>query len=298
MSIVLGPSTIASQFWCEMAVDLKREYGEVSTTEKEKGSGVHKDRLLEVLEEVIAEIKNPADRLHSNVNNMIVGLELFQKEGITRELPVLSTFDEAIIMGVIDEIKLIEKTDFKGPKTQIIEMKTRRSHNPPSSQQILRDRMQGMIYWYNLNNMIEGKTKMGDFWSAYGIDLIENDFNEIVLSEEYMDSLQIPKNKHKEYGNLLSLGSAINQTLKKVRELPPLSNIIQIIYINQKSLAEVHREDYSFDERFFKRGMRWALQYWSGKRDPTSVGEANSWKCDFCSYYTLCPAIHEKWKEK
>jgi len=38
MSITLGPSTIASQFWCEMAVDLRRKYGEVSTPEKEMGS--------------------------------------------------------------------------------------------------------------------------------------------------------------------------------------------------------------------------------------------------------------------
>ncbi len=49
MSITLGPSTIASQFWCEMAVDLRRKYGEVSTPEKEKGSEIHKDRFLEVL---------------------------------------------------------------------------------------------------------------------------------------------------------------------------------------------------------------------------------------------------------
>ena len=35
--IVLGPSTIAGQFWCEMAVDLRRKYGEVSYTSKGKG---------------------------------------------------------------------------------------------------------------------------------------------------------------------------------------------------------------------------------------------------------------------
>lgn len=300
MSIVLGPSTIASQFWCEMAVNLRREYGEISTPEKEKGSEIHKDRFLEVLEEVFAEIKNPADNLHSSIHNLIVDLELFEKEGLTRELPILSRFDEAIIMGIIDEIKLIEETDFKlkspDKRTQIVEMKTRRSLNPPSSQQILRDRMQGMIYWYGLKYMIDGKTEMGDFWTAYGVNLIENNFNEIVLSKEYMDSLQIPKNKQKEFGNLLSLGGSINHALKKARELPPLSKTIQIIYIHQKTLTEVHRENYRFDERFFKRGMRWALQYWYGKREPTSVGESNDWKCNFCSYYTVCPAIHEKWK--
>ena len=301
--IVLGPSTIASQFWCEMAVDLKRKYGEVSTPEKEKGSEIHKDRFLEVLDEIVVEIKTPGDKLHSNLHNILVGLELFETEGLTRELPILSKFNSALLMGIIDEIKEIheEKTQenkrVKVNKTQIVEMKTRRSLNPPSAQQILRDKMQGMIYWYGLNSMINGIIEMGDFWTAYGVDLLENDFNELILSEEYMKSLEIPENEWHEHGTLLSVGNLIKKTLKKAEELPELSKTIEIIYINQKSLTEVHRETFKFDERFFSRGMKWALEYWSGKREPSAVGEANNWKCDFCSYYTLCPAIHKKWKQ-
>ncbi len=299
MSITLGPSTIASQFWCEMAVDLRRKYGEVSTPEKEKGSEIHKDRFLEVLEEIEVEIKTPGDKLHSNIHNMMVGLELYTNEGLTRELPILAKFDSAHIMGIIDEIKLIEEIQGKNKlkKTQIVEMKTRRSLNPPSSQQILRDKMQGMIYWYGLNSMINKETEMGDFWTAFDIDLIENNFNEPILSEAYMKSLQIPKEKQKEYGSLLSIGNLINETLKRASKLPELTKTIEIIYIHQKTLVEVHRERYNFDERFFTRGMKWALEYWSGKREPGSVGQLNSWKCDFCSYYTVCPTIHKKWKE-
>ena len=298
-SIILGPSTIASQFWCEMAVDLRRQYGEVQTPEKEKGSEIHKDRFLEVLEEIVVEIKTPADKLHSNVHNMNVELDLYQKEGLTRELPILTKFKNAIIKGIIDEIKLVEEVEglktFK--RTQIIEMKTRKSQNPPSSPQIIKDKMQGMIYWYVLNAMINGKTEMGDFWSAYGVDLIEPDFNEIILSKEYMKSLEIRENEQNETGTLLGVGKLITDVINKFKELPELSKTIEIIYINQKTLTEVHREKYRFDERFFTRGMEWALEYWSGKRGPASVGEANNWKCDFCSYYTLCPAIHKKWKQ-
>jgi len=299
MSITLGPSTIASQFWCEMAVDLRRKYGEVSTPEKEMGSEIHKDRFLEVLEEIVVEIKTPGDRLHSNVHNMLVGLELYKKEGLTRELPILAKFDSVHLMGIIDEIREIDEIQkgVKTKKTQIVEMKTRRSLNPPSSQQILRDKMQGMIYWYGLNSMINKETEMGDFWTVYGVDLIENDFNEPILSEEYMESLEIPKKRQKEFGSLLSIGNLINNTLKMVGELPELSKTIEIIYIHQKTLVEVHRERYRFDERFFTRGMKWALEYWFGKREPTSVGELNSWKCDFCEFYTVCPTIHKKWKE-
>ncbi|MGZ7160793.1 MAG: hypothetical protein ACXVHR_10000 [Methanobacterium sp.] len=302
MPITLGPSTIASQFWCEMAVDLRRKYGEVSTPEKEMGSEIHKDRFLEVLEEIVVEIKTPGDRLHSNVHNAIVGLELFKKEGLTREIPILAQFDSVILMGIIDEIKEIEEIEIQGKKgiksikTRVVEMKTRRSLNPPSSQQIIRDKMQGMIYWYGLNSMITKKTEMGNFWQAYGIDLIENDFNELILSKEYMDSLEIPEEKQKEYGTLLSVGDLIGKMLKMASQIPELSKTIEIIYIHQKTLTEVHRENYKFDERFFSRGMKWALEYWSGKREPASVGEFNNWKCNFCSYYTVCPAIHKKWK--
>ncbi len=301
MPITLGPSTIASQFWCEMAVDLRRKHGEVSTPEKEAGTEIHKDRFLEVLDEIIVEIKTPGDKLHSNLHNILVGLDLFEKEGLTRELPILSKFDFALLMGIIDEIKEVKEIDFfakkqKGDnKTRIIEMKTRKSLNPPSAQQILRDRMQGMIYWYGLNSMVEGKTEMGDFWQAFGVDLIENDFNEMILSEEYLKSLQIPESEWKERGTLLSVGNLIKKTLKKVSNLPELSETIEIIYINQKNLMEVHREKFKFDERLFTRGMKWALEYWKGAREPASVGDRNNWKCDFCSYYTLCPAIHKKW---
>jgi len=301
MPITLGPSTIASQFWCEMAVDLKRKYGEVPTPEKEIGSKIHKDRFLEVLEEIEVEIKTPGDILHSNVNNILVGLELFKKEGLTRELPILAKFDSVLIMGIIDEIKKIDEIEIQGKKrvkvekTRIVEMKTRRSLRPPSSQQIIRDRMQGMIYWYGLNSMINRKTDLDSFWQAYKINLIDNDFNELILSNEYMESLKIPKKERKDYGTLLAIGNLINQTIKMGTTLPELSKNIEIIYIHQKTLTEVHRETYKFDERFFSRGMRWALEYWMGKREPSSVSNFNNWKCDFCSYYTVCPAIHKKW---
>ena len=304
MPITLGPSTIASQFWCEMAVDLKRKYGEVQTPEKEMGSKIHKDRFLEVLEEIVVEIKTQGDILHSNVNNTIVGLEMFKKEGLTRELPILAKFDSALIMGIIDEVKKIDEIEIHGnkrvkvEKTRIIEMKTRRSLNPPSSQQIIRDRMQGMIYWYGLNSMINKKTEMDNFWQAYNINLIDSDFNELILSNEYMESLKIPKEEQKDKGTLLAVGRLIDQTLKMASTLPQLSKNIEIIYIHQKTLQEVHRETYKFDERFFTRGMRWALEYWAGKREPSSVSHFNNWKCDFCSYYTVCPAIHEKWGYK
>jgi exonuclease V len=286
-----------------MAVDLRRKYGEISTPEKEKGSELHKDRFLEVLEEIVVEIKTPGDRLHSNLHNIIVGLELFKKEGLTRELPILSKFDSALLMGIIDEIKEIKETEVQDNrkvrvnKTRIVEIKTRRSLNPPSAQQILRDRMQGMIYWYGLNSMINGEIEMGDFWSAYRVDLIENDFNELILSEEYMKSLEIPESEYEKHGTLLSVGNLIKETLKKISELPGLSKTIEIVYINQKSLMEVHRETFKFDERFFSRGMKWALEYWLGVRGPSAVGDNNNWKCDFCSYYTVCPAIHKKWKQ-
>jgi exonuclease V len=303
-SITLGPSTIASQFWCEMAVDLRRKYGEISTPEKEKGTEIHKDRFLEVLEEIVVDIKTPGDKLHSNVHNILVGLELYKKEGLTRELPIVSKFNSALIMGIIDEVREIEEIEIhdnkqvKTKKTLVVEIKTRKSLNPPSPQQIIRDKMQGMIYWYGLNSMINKVTEMGDFWQVYGVDLIENDFNELILSEEYMKSLEIPKNQWKEYGTLLSVGNLINEMLKKASELPPLSETIEINYIHQKTLHEVHKEKYRFDERFFSRGMKWALEYWAGKREPVSVGDANNWKCNFCSYYTVCPSIHKKWKEE
>ncbi len=290
MPITLGPSTIASQFWCEMAVDLRRKHGEVPTPEKEMGSQIHKERFLEVLEEVEVEIKTPGDRLHANLTNIMVGLELFMSEGLTRELPILASFDSALLMGIIDEIKKVNG------ETMVVEMKTRKSLNPPSSQQILRDRMQGMIYWYGLNHMIHKKTEMGDFWQAYRIDLIENDFNKPILSEEYMKSVEIQAERQKEYGTLLSVGNLIGETIKMATKIPELSPNIEIIYVHQKTLTEVHREIYKFDDRFFRRGMEWALQYWYGKREPASVGEFNNWKCDFCQFYTLCPAMHKKWK--
>ena len=117
-------------------------------------------------------------------------------------------------------------------------MKTRRSLNPPSAQQIIRDRMQGMIYWYGLNSMINGEIEMGDFWSAYRVDLIENDFNELILSEEYMESLEIPENEWEKHGTLLSVGNLIKETLKNTLDYPDYLKPLKLFILIKKALQK------------------------------------------------------------
>ncbi|RLG38713.1 MAG: hypothetical protein DRN91_01865 [Candidatus Alkanophagales archaeon] len=275
---IVPASSIARQFWCEMQVDLRRKYGDVRTPEMKRGSEIHESLLLEISEVIPVRVETPADKLHVIVHNIIVGTEQYKRKGITRELPVLFKFDHVFILGFIDEIA---KTGRGGIYlTQVVETKTRMTKRHPSPSQVYCDKMQGMIYWYGLSSMISRGISIEEVCSAFEIDP-----NRISISEEYAMSLGIPS-AFLEGTFIMDIKTA----LKEIAKLPKLSNKIKLKYIYQGTGEEIYREEYEFNHKLFDQKMKWALDYWLGRRDAVPVRK-NRWKCKFCSYKNICPAV-------
>lgn len=243
-----------------------------------RGSEIHESLLLEISEVIPVRVETPADKLHVIVHNIIVGTEQYKRKGITRELPVLFKFDHVFILGFIDEIAKTERGGIY--LTQVVETKTRMTKRHPSPSQVYCDKMQGMIYWYGLSSMISRGISIEEVCSAFEIDP-----NRISISEEYAMSLGIPS-AFLEGTFIMDIKTA----LKEIAKLPKLSNKIKLKYIYQGTGEEIYREEYEFNHKLFDQKMKWALDYWLGRRDAVPVRK-NRWKCKFCSYKNVCPAV-------
>lgn len=276
-------SSIARQFWCEMQVDLRLKYGDIEKPEKERGKEIHKDLLLEISEVIPVKVKTPVDLLYSILHNILVGINQYKKNGITREFPVFFKFNSVTIRGIIDEIREVEEKG--GKRIRVVETKTRSANRRPSSAQIYGDKIQGMIYWYGLNSLIGINMNIEEIYDAFNVEP-----EKMSLSKEYIESSNISAELTSWETSKL-LGVVIAGTFQEMIELPELSNLIELRYVNQKTGNEIYQEDYNFDPEYFAHKMRWALDYWLGRREPVPVGERNQWKCNFCDYKDVCPIV-------
>lgn len=272
---------IARQFWCEMQVDLRRKHGDIKKPEKERGKEIHKDLLLEISEVIPVKVKTPVDLLYSTLHNILVGMNQYKKNKIARELPIFFKFNPVSVRGTIDEIREVEENGDK--RIRVMETKTRFANRRPSPAQIFSDRIQGMIYWYGLNSLIGINMKIEEIYDAYNVKP-----EEMSLSEEYIES---SSQELASWETSELLGAVITTTFKEMIDLPKLSNLIEIRYINHKTGNVIYQEEYNFDPEYFDQKMRWALDYWLERREPVPVGERNRWKCRYCSYNNVCPAI-------
>jgi exonuclease V len=280
---IIPASYIARQFWCEMQVDLRRKYGDIKKPEKERGKEIHKDLLLEIGEVIPVKVKTPVDFLYFTLHNISVGIDRYNRDGITREFRIFFKFNSVTIRGIIDEIREVEEKGNK--RIRIMETKTRSVNKRPSPAQIYGDKIQGMIYRYGLNSLISMNMKLEEIYDAFNVKP-----EEMSLSEEFIESSKISAELTSWETSKL-LGVAIAGTFKEMIELPELSNRIELRYIYQKSGNEIYKEEYKFDPEYFGQKMRWALDYWLGRREPVPVGERNQWKCNFCGYKDKCPVV-------
>jgi len=277
---VVGLSSIAEQFWCEMRVDLERKYLSEKTQAMRRGTEIHEEFLREFCDVRYVHCRTVGDWLHNFFLDLLLGVYKFVDVGEMRELPVFFDYNSVIIMGRVDQIVKI------GGKTKVVENKTRVRPFRPTPEQIYRDRMQGMLYWYGLNRMRKGELSLRALLEEFG----SHDSNLFNFSQEYlMDLPEMIRESHGKnpYEAIFSLGEKARE---KLVEIPKLSKQIELVYVYQKNREEVYRERYSFNSNLFKEKIEWALEYRLGKREPIPVNERNQWKCDFCKHIDKCTA--------
>jgi len=140
---------------------------------------------------------------------------------------------------------------------------------------MLTHKIQGMLYYALLNYLQSSRGDVGrELLLAFGRD--EN----AQMSDEYIDELVrrgLLSRKLVAVERDLRLKANMYSSL--LASLPPLCDEITIVYESQKDGSMIHRETFRFDGEFLREKLKFAREYWEGKRGAYAVSEPNRWKC-------------------
>lgn len=286
----LSASKIADQFWCEMQLHLKLQIGMEPTEEMIKGSEIHRSLEEELGPIIEVIVTTPDDSVIAYILQIYMKLLSMLTKRLTRELPVIGKINEIPVLGIIDQVEIEE---FENQKSLIIsDYKTRRSKKAPSYEQKRRNQIQMQVYWYLLNDLLNGKFTIQMFKEYFEIT------NKLEPSPELLD--QLP-DEHKELFEKLTPLDLLDKIFEMYKALPKLSNELRAIYLYQEDQSVVFADRSYYHEEIFEVDMDWAMGYWSGKRTPNDCSQ--NWMCKFCQFtdncsYFLKRYLNEKEKKK
>ena len=73
-----------------------------------------------------------------------------------------------------------------------------------------------------------------------------------------------------------------------LKKLPPLHEEVLLIYENQDTGEIIGSVKVPFDEKWIDEKIKFARDYWQGKREALKVSERNRWKCNYCDLSEYC----------
>ncbi|MHA1221046.1 MAG: PD-(D/E)XK nuclease family protein, partial [Candidatus Heimdallarchaeota archaeon] len=262
----LSPTKIADQFWCEMQLHLRLQLGMEPTEVMITGTEIHRaleEELGPIIEVVVTTLE---DNLITYILQLYTKLNMLQKSGITRELPVIGQLNNMPVLGIVDQLE-IETIDNE-KNLVITDYKTRRSKRAPAYEQKRRNRIQLQVYWYLLNNLRNGK---------FTSEMFKKHFE---MPEKLEPSKELLEQLPEELQSILENNSAHELLYKSFQifvSLPDLSNELRAIYLHQGDQSVVCSDQTIFHEESFEVDMEWALGYWSQNRTPSECPQ--QWMC-------------------
>jgi exonuclease V len=277
---VISVTEIVNQFWCEKQLELKLLYGVDESGDHVRAGRERHEELYGMVADLV-DIPPPTrkeDEVGVLLHNAIVGARRLLLRGLTRELFVFGNLDGWFLYGYVDEVKVV------GGELRVIERKTRARSKRPTSAQIYTHRIQGMLYHALLNNLQRGGRDFGgELLHAFGLH------EDARMSDEYLDEL-VRMGLLKEGAIELEkdLRKKANYYSRLLGGLPPLSDEITITYESQRDGREIYRETFQFDADFLHEKLKFAREYWEGKRRAYSVSRRNRWKCNYCPVKVHC----------
>ncbi len=270
----LSASKIADQFWCEMQLHLKLQLGMEPTEEMIIGSEIHRNLEEELGPIIEVVVTTPDDSIIAYILQIYTKLLPLISKGITRELPVIGRINEIPVLGIIDQIEIEE---FENQKSLLIsDYKTRKSKKAPSFEQKRRNRIQMQVYWYLLNDLLNGKFTSQMFKEYFEI-------KDLKPSQELLD--QLP-DEHKDLFKQLTPLELLDKVFEMYKVLPKLSNELRAIYLYQEDQSIVFADRSYYHEESFEVDMEWAMDYWAGNRIPNECSQ--NWMCNFCQFTDNC----------
>lgn len=122
---VVGPSTIARQYFCERKVDLRCQYGEIQTEEKQLGAEIHEAQLID-MEKI-------------STKELIKAIEQ-ERVLIVQELPLSAEINDFPVMGRVDTVVF-----FQGRPRIVAELKNTTNYPRVYRNHRVQARMYGLL---------------------------------------------------------------------------------------------------------------------------------------------------------
>lgn len=273
----LSVTDITAGEWCEKQMEFTLNLGRAKPNKAMK-AGIARHAALE--EEVIKKVKihvaSVEDTWAVRFMNFILGANQLLFDGLTRELPLVS-FEEGLWMvGVIDEIRMPATETERYPT--LVDTKTRARAKLPTEAQQRNGRLQLMCYKRLWDNLVADKFPSGQFFDFFALN------PHIILSNE------IREQTAKSGFPAETLNDLVAYYRNTCCMLPPAQDHLLLRYEWQEDLSLIGEDLFAYDADWLNNQLKSCLEFWLGEREPRYAPEEERWKCNFCSFYSQCPA--------
>jgi len=276
----LSVTDITASEWCEKQMEFMLIRGRPEKTAAMKvGSARHTELETEVLVRVELDIRSKEDSWAVRLVNFIVGVNQLLFDGMTRELPVIGLVEGVWLIGIIDEVRMCEQSGMKRPL--LVDTKTRSRAAPPSEPQKRNARLQLMCYKFLWDNIVTREFPSSSFFQYFGLHpqrSLSKDIRKHIVDSGIGKKVQ-------------SLNDLIKLYRGTCKSLPLAHGPLLVRYELQADRSLLGEDEFCFEASWMENRLRWHLQYWLGKRAADFVPEDESWKCQYCSFSTVCPKV-------
>jgi exonuclease V len=259
---------IASQYWCEKQMELYALHGKELTEKLKAGKETHEELENEVNVPIVLQPKSYADYLYKNLYTTYMALNALQKNGKTREISVYGSINGYRLVGKIDQL------DKREDGILITEDKTRTTERPPSEAQLLVQKIQVIIYWRIMADLAGGLYTANNFKRSYSTA-------GMAITEDFARQLEHIGVERA----TMTVDSIAGKLFEMFQSIGKMSLSLRIRYINQFTRNVIKSYEFDYNKKEADGIFDFAMKYWRGERDAMPVPEAETWKCNICTFY-------------
>ncbi|MDE1845956.1 MAG: PD-(D/E)XK nuclease family protein [Candidatus Micrarchaeota archaeon] len=267
---------IASQFWCELQMELNYIHGKEYTKAMAGGAKVHKALEKEAHVAIEAEPQGYADFLYKEAYENYLAYKSLNEKGIGREIKVYGSINGFKVSGKIDELKVKDgKVVIVETKTKSLNAKLDGSNVKEIKETTMRThKVQIMVYKKLLEDLWKREYTYQNFYTSYGI-------GKMLLSEKFLKQLEllsIPE----EMRNLNAIYGLMFEQLYKI---PQVSDTLIISYVDRATGEEFASVAVEYNKDDFDKTLKDIMGYWLGERTARPVTREENWKCNWCKFF-------------
>ncbi|MDE1850203.1 MAG: hypothetical protein KGH54_00200 [Candidatus Micrarchaeota archaeon] len=269
---------IASQFWCELQMELNYMHGREFNKAMAGGSKVHKELQMEVATVIDVEPQNYADFLFKEAYENYLSLKSLNEKGIGREIKVYGSLGGYKFAGKIDELNV------RDGKVVIVETKTKALNGKLfeknegvreiSDATMRTHKIQIMLYRKMLGDLKSKDYTYKNFYNSYGI-------SRMALSDKFVAQLELIGIDR----SLRNFDTIYNMGYEQIYKMAPISDTLVISYVDRNTGNEFANVSVDYNKESFDKILVDAMGYWTGQREARPVVKEEAWKCNFCKFY-------------